>query len=79
MQGTLVIEPWYSEGNLPLWLSDALQDCCILWLLLDDRGQGCEHLLDSLKELLLVGVTGHNAVVCFLFNNERTAVQRSVA
>lgn len=66
MKSTLVVKPRYSEQNLPLWLSDALQHVCIFGLLLDHRSQRCEDLLDCLKELLLVGVTGYNPVIGFL-------------
>lgn len=66
MKNTLVIKPRYSEQNLPLRLGNALQHVCIFWLLLDYRSQGCEDLLDCLKELLLVGVTSYNPVIGFL-------------
>lgn len=67
VESTLVIKPWDSEQDLPLWLGNALQHSCIFWLLLDDRSQRCEDFLDCLKELLLVGVTRYNPVIGFLY------------
>ena len=66
MKSTLVIKPRYSEQDLPLRLSNALEHVCILWLLLDNRSQRCKDFLDSLKELLLVGVTRYDPVIGLL-------------
>ena len=70
MKSTLVIKPRYSKQYLPLGLGNALQHVCEFWLLLDDRSQGSENLLNGLKELLLVGVTGYNPVIGFLQSAE---------
>lgn len=71
MQSTLVVKPRYPEHDLSLWLSDALQNGRILWVLLDDRSQGCEDLLNSLKELLLVGVASYDTVIGLLQTRSR--------